>query len=245
MIGAAILATVLLANDMRNLKTILGRDAPVQAGNPPPPPPQRTALPPKPKPAAPPRFAAPRHAFDAPVPETVATFLRHWAISGADLCTRLSQAGLATEPWAPSGFDAATFECSHMSETAKPAGAGDPASLFLIARGTPSGAVTNLRIKLILPEGDAGKPVGEQFAAVLALLARESRWSDLPFTQVGSLQDATQAAFGAKLSFAHEFDDPRRFNFILSLERDTPEQRRTGAYFDREKWLPLPPTATS
>ena len=52
-------------------------------------------------------------------------------------------------------------------------------------------------------------------------------------------------AFGAKLTFFHEYSDPHRFNFVLGLEGATPAQRRTGAYFETEKWLPIPPQASN
>lgn len=239
LIGIAILTTFFLANDMRHLKSLVRRYDPTFLNPPPPPAKEIAATTAKPKPSSLPPIALPRHAFDPPAVQTAAAFLRRWAISGTDLCAHLGEAGLHVGPWAQSGFDTGTYECSYASE---PTTAG-LASFFIIARGTPSGDMVNLRIKLIAPDGDPGKAVREKFATTLALLERESRWNDLPFAEASALQNAARSAFGATLTFSHEFEDPHRFNFILGLERDTPERRRTGSYFDREKWLPLPPTA--
>jgi hypothetical protein len=242
-IAVAIVATVLLANDKRNLKALAHRygvtwfdEVPKAPG------PIAAAEPKRPQPR---NVKVPKHAFDAVIPATAATFTRYWRISGDELCAHLTQAGLDVGPWTQSGFDAGTYECSHMLE-GKPAGQpDDAASLFVIARGTPSGEVSGLRMKLIAPDTDEGRAMREKFSAVVDTLVKETQWSDFreSLDAVGRLENATQAAFGAKLTFSHEFADPRRFNFILELNRATPDERRSAAYFDREKWLASPDPA--
>lgn len=249
LIGLAIVATFLLANNKRHLKTLAqrhdlkwlddalrrGNEAMNPAGLPSPAQPSTIRLPPAPQ------ATAPLHAFDPLEPGVSAGFARQWEISGADLCARLADAGIAVGPWAQSGFDAGTFECSYESP---PQAAGQAAaSFFLIVRGTPSGEISNLRIKLIVPDGEAANSIKTQFAAVLAMLAKETRWGDLAaaFADADAFKNTSQMAFGTKLTFSHEYSDPRRFNFVLGLERTTSEERRSGAYFEREKWLPIPP----
>ncbi|MGO4437093.1 DUF6030 family protein [Rhizobium sp. RAF56] len=254
LIGLAIVSTFLLANDKRNLKALVDRydlrwlrdvlrpheEPALPAAAPLPASPAPARLPP------PPHVTPPSHAFDPVTPEVSAGFARQWEISGADLCARLAEAGIAVGPWVQSGFDAGTFECSYESPPAAQVGP-QAASFFIIVRGTPSGEVSNLRIKLIVPDGQAAKNIKAQFAAVLALLAKETRWDDFsaPFADAGAFRNATQTAFGAKLTFFHEYSDPQRFNFVLGLEGATPAQRRTGAYFETEKWLPIPPQASN
>jgi hypothetical protein len=242
-IGSAILATVLLANDQRNLKALAHRyhvtwfDQPaIIAAKP------IVVAKTRPKPAQ--QILLSDHLLEIPKPELTGSFIRTWRISGEDLCGKLTEAGLPLSEWKQSGFDTGTFECSYETNSTRGA---DMTSLFLIVRGTPSGDVANIRIKVILPDTDAGRAMREKFNAAVDTLIRESQWPDFQTSadSIERLENVTQTAFGAKLTFSHEFDDARRFNLILELERHTPEQRRTAAFFDEAKWLPPAPIAST
>lgn len=247
-IGSAILATVLLANDKKNLR-ILARhyhidwfdgwlltSLPVA---------ERPVVAIKAKPKLAPvkaEIRLPEHMFDAEHATMQASFVRSWKISGEDFCSKLVEAGLPVGKWKQSGFDKGTFECSYEKQDGK---GFDAASFFVIVRGTADGELSNVRLKVILPDTEAGHAFRDKFVEAVTLLVKQSQWPDFEaaLDPVGRLENVTLAAFGAKLSFSHEFEDARRFNFVFDLERTTPLQRRTAAYFDPEKWLAGPPQA--
>jgi hypothetical protein len=165
--------------------------------------------------------------------------VRRWQVSGEQLCAALTKAGLDVEAWHQGDLYSSTYECS--SQTQPSEQASEPASLFLLVRGTQTGEVSSVRIKIIIPENDEGKIVEQKFHAATEILFRESKWAefDTALDQIAKLQNVKQSTFGARLVFSHEFTDPRRFNLILDLNAATPQQRLTETYFDRSKWLTL------
>jgi hypothetical protein len=239
-ITSAILATVLLANDMRNLKALAQHyhislfQQNVEITRKPAP-----TIRIKPKPA---QIRLPQHAFDLSGPAVRESFIRMWNITGETVCARLTDAGFPVGAWKQSDLDAGTYECSYETQDATSA---DAASFFVIVRGTASGEISGMRIKVIIPDTEAGKALKDKFVAVVGRLVKESQWTDFnaALDPIGRLENVTLAAFGAKLTFFHEFEDNRRFNFILELERRTPEQRQSSGFFDKTKWLPFPPPA--
>lgn len=247
-IASAILATVLLANDKKNLRAVarhyhitwfdgwLLTSVPLA---------ERPVVAVKAKPKLAPvktEIRLPEHMFEVEPAATEPSFVRSWKISGEDLCSKLVEAGLPVGKWKQSGFDTGTYECSYEKQEGKGA---DAASFFVIVRGTAEGELSNVRLKVILPDTDAGRTFREKFVEAVTMLVKQSQWPDFEaaLDPVGRLENVTLAAFGAKLTFSHEFEDARRFNLVFDLERTTPQQRRTGAYFDPDKWLPGPPQA--
>jgi len=248
---SAIVATALLANDKRNLRMIAEHyrlswlD---QGALMPPPPPAPT------KPAAPARPPATAVAMTQPkaerlipphllagLPNAPSAFLRRWKVSGKLLCSRIAEAGFAVSPWHQSDMDPATFECSYQSPASDNAAPEQP-SLFFIVRGSAAGDVGNIRIKAILPETPAGDALKLKFQALFRAIVRQTQWRDMndAADHIDRLENITQSAFGARLMFAHEFEDPKRFNLIIDLERPNEIQRTTATFFDRAKWLQLP-----
>jgi hypothetical protein len=244
-IGSAILATVLLANDKRNLRTLtqyyhiswfdnwLHPDVPAA---------EKAVVALKTKPRLAPvqtQIRLPEHAFDMTPTKMQTSFVRTWNITGESLCAKLADAGLPVGKWKQSGFDTGTFECSYETHDGK---GFDEASFFVIVRGTATGELSNVRLKVILPDTDAGRAFRDKFVSAVTMLVNESQWSDFQaaLDSIGRLENVSLAAFGAKLAFSHEFEDARRFNFVLDLERTTPEQRRSASYFDTSKWLATP-----
>ena len=143
----------------------------------------------------------------------------------------------------PSAFDPGTFECSYESQPTS-SNQADAASFFLIARGAPTGEISSIRIKVIIPNNDDGRAVGEKFIDTVVLLLTDSRWLDFDaaLDGIGKLRNVSQEAFGARLNSSHEYQDDRRFNFILELTQKTSEQIRTATVFDKDRWtLPSPP----
>lgn len=168
--------------------------------------------------------------------------VRRWQVSGEDLCLKLSEVGLNVTSWHEGDLYSSTYECS--SQTDDMQTSSPLASIFLLVRGNASGEVSSVRMKAILPESDEGKIAEEKFQALVRILISQTRWSEFAdfLPQIRSLENVKQSIYGARLSFSHEFTDARRFNFILDLHPDTPQQRLTAIYFDRAKWLVSSPS---
>ncbi|GES44052.1 hypothetical protein RsS62_33040 [Rhizobium dioscoreae] len=273
-IGSIILATALLANDMRNLRALDSRyhlnlfPKPEQHAAAPAAPAQEQ----QPAHAATPAAAAPKtsgpaatsvrvkpatvtakpsvkkrsHLLDEPVDALLSAFVRSWRISGQALCADLQKFGLSVGEWRQSELGTSTSECSYAVQK----GAyGDPkaASFFIIARGKPSGEIDTIRIKVIMPDNDDGKAVAGTFVDTVVLLLNETHWLDFQaaLEAVGKLQDVTLQAFGAKLAFFKEFQSDNNFNLQLELRRTSPEQLRTAIVFDKARWTLPSPSSTN
>ena len=270
-IGSIILATALLANDMRNLRVL---DSRYHLNLFPQPEQQPAPLPPKPAQAqqpahvattastpaehAPTAAEAPRHGrikpasdkssarrshlLDAPVDALLSAFVRSWRISGQALCADLEKFGLPVGEWRQSELGGGTSECSYAVQKGA-YGNANAASFFIIARGKPTGELETIRIKVIMPDNDDGKSIAGTFIDTVVLLLNETHWLDFQaaLNAIGTLQDVTLQAFGAKLAFFKEFQSNNNFNLQLELRRTTPEQIRTALVFDKARWtLPSP-----
>ena len=88
--------------------------------------------------------------------------------------------------------------------------------------------------------------VRDKFLSVVSMLIEQSGWLDLKnsFGSVSRLENVAQPAFGAKLTFFHEYNNIRHCTLLLELQNQTPEQKLASAYFEKAKWLPLPPPET-
>ncbi|MBO9136970.1 DUF6030 family protein [Rhizobium sp. L80/93] len=170
--------------------------------------------------------------------------VRRWRVSGDDLCRALSSAGLNVSSWHEGDLYSSTFECSSQTDEVEAPSAGRP-SLFVLVRGTASGDVSSVRIKSILPDDDEGMLMRDQFQTLVAILFNQAKWTELKdiLPQIWALENVKQSSYGSRIVFSHEFTDVRRFNLILDLHVDTPEQRLTTAYFDRGRWLKSGPVA--
>jgi len=234
-IGSIILATALLANDMRNLRALDSRyhlnlfpKQEQQAATPPPVPaqeqqPAHAATPPAMTSAAPapaarnvrvkpasitakPSVRKRSHLLDEPVDALLSAFVRSWRISGETLCADLVKFGLPVGQWRQSELGAGTSECSYAIQKGA-YGDANAASFFIIARGKPSGELETIRIKVIMPDNADGKSIAGTFVDTVVLLLNETHWLDFQaaLDSIGKLQDVTLQAFGAKLSFFKEF----------------------------------------
>lgn len=275
-IGSIILATALLANDMRNLRALDSRyhlnlfpkpvasqsqaagDKSVQragtvpnaiAGN--------TATSPGGIPAhtvrtsartivSKPKPAKTSHLFDDPVDALLSAFVRSWRISGQTLCADLVKFGIPVGEWRRSELGTGTSECSYAIQKGA-YGDANAASFFIIARGKPTGELDTIRIKVIMPDNADGKAIASTFVDTVVLLLNETHWLDFQtaLNAIGSLQDVTLQAFGAKLSFFKEFQSNNNFNLQLELRRRAPEEIRTAIVFDKARWTLPSPSSTN
>jgi hypothetical protein len=173
------------------------------------------------------------------------TFVRTWRISGEALCAKLVAAGLPVGTWQPTTAGAGVFQCSN-APAAGFSEASDEPSFFVTVRGNSSKQVSDIRIKAIIPFNPAGMAVRDKFLSVVSMLIEQSGWLDLKnsFGSVSRLENVAQPAFGAKLTFFHEYNNIRHCTLLLELQNQTPEQKLASAYFEKAKWLPLPPPET-
>lgn len=168
-------------------------------------------------------------------------FLRKWRNSGPTLCDRLNAAGISNTGWQVSGFDARTSECIHEPTTAKAGDTANAGSFFLIVRGTTGGDISMVRMKVVLPPPEAG---GAELQAKLVEAYRnfveQAGWLEFADAAevINRLDTVNESRFGAAISFSHEFENPRSFNFIMTVQARTPGQRRTRDYFNTARWLP-------
>lgn len=239
----AIVATLLLANDKRNLRMLFDRyeiawPFPDQTG----PVFHRTA---KSKRLPPGAITLPSRLFAAEDVKTMGTFVRKVYIPAPLLCDLFNKAGIENEGWKASEFDPGTFEC--LSER-KVAPEGEPdklASFFFIMKGTPAGVVTSMRIKLILPPTPEGDAMKATFVEAMKIFVDRTHWSDFDTRKIENMENLESSNFGINLKFSREFQDARRFNLIFTQIGRTDEMNRTRTYFDAIKWLPLSPQSLS
>jgi hypothetical protein len=237
----AIAATLLLANDRRNLRILLDRYDLNWLLEPATGEPRGTrAL--RGRRLAPVPISIPARYFTGPESAAIGAFVREVRASGGELCAAFKAAGVDNSGWQPSQFDSKTYEC--LSETLLPATeeGGQNASFFFIAKGTPEGEVGSIRMKLVAPETEDGQTVHRLLVKALEQLIEQARWLDLApaIASAEALSDFTAVRFGVSFRFTHEFTAPRSYNLIVLPTSKDPAVKRSRAYFDTLQWLPLP-----
>jgi hypothetical protein len=237
----AIAATLLLANDRRNLRLLLDRyelnwlletasDEPRGT----------RAL--RGRRLAPVPVAIPARFFAGPETAALGAFVREVRARGEELCAAFKAAGIDNGGWQPSQFDSRTYEC--LSETVLQATQEGErnASFFFIAKGTPEGEVGSIRMKLVSPETEDGATVHRLLVRALEQLIEQARWLDLApaIASADALEDYTSVRFGISFRFTHEFTALRSYNLIVLPTSKDPAVKRSRGYFDTLQWLPLP-----
>jgi hypothetical protein len=241
-VAGAIAATVLLANDRRNLDVLL-RELGVET---------RTMVIPKPgkmeafkgKRLQGVAVLLPENTFTPPVKTRESAFMRSMLRSGEALCQLLRKEGFDMTPWAASSLSQQVFECS--SETALPNAADpdNPSTFFLIVKGTVDGQLLSTRAKLIFSEADQRPPLAAAAARMLALFGTHTNWLDLTeeAPRVASLTTFTLSNFGISVKFSSEFSGEGRYNLIIAPSSPLqPAQQRTRDFFTRKNYWPLLP----
>lgn len=237
----AIIATLLLANDRRNLRALLDHydlhwllvETPRQPAG-------TRALRGRRLAAVP--ISIPARFFAAPEDTALGTFVREVRASGFELCAAFKAAGVDNQGWQHSQFDRKTFEC--LSETVLPAkeDGAQNASFFFIAKGTPEGEVGSIRMKLVAPETEDGETVHRLLVKALEQLIEQARWLDLApaIANAEALTEFTAVRFGLSFRFTQEFSAARSYNLIILPTSRDPVVKRSRAYFDTAQWLALP-----
>ena len=252
LVCGAIGITLLLANDMRNLKTVLRHydiawpfDAPVQLDAP-----VRPTLAPKlqtteRKPAAPalPALRLRANFYETEKPEILGGFQRQVYVGGPVLCALLNDAGFTNTGWLTSRFNPDIAGCfsERKLATTNPAAQG---SLFLSIKGSPDGSIGAIRMKIFWLDNADGQTLKRELIEALKIVIHKTHWIDFAHAidEIDKLEDLEFGGFGANLKFSREDggNDSHGFLLILSMDGQDPTLQRTRSYFDRNTWLPLP-----
>ncbi|WP_275785492.1 DUF6030 family protein [Pararhizobium gei] len=242
LIFAAILTTVLLANDKRNLRTLLtylGHPEILQTVEPTPAPVQVRSL-------RTVRLAArtlifPTHMFaDMRVPQQ--NFIRFIQSDPRTLCEELSEGGFGDLDWTVSSAAQENWECS--STIVLPAPEGEeavPSSLFIFIRGDGEKRVTSFRVKLNVENAADAGTVAERGGEAASIFLNQVRWgnADEIITRIKAYQPFDIRNFGSRIQFKREFGEPPRYNFLASQTNRPLSQSAADLYFDRTQWFPL------
>lgn len=232
---SAVLGTVLLSNDMKHLRRLLKAAdidllvekpvtrAPIKpAAKTAPPPPLKTIV------------VNPR-LFKDPEPNIASALRRIWQMTGPDMCKALRASGIAMSEWKAAAIGAQIFECSY-EKIYRRDGEKIASSLFVMVRGDGAGRITSMRVKLVDPPKQPGGNLDPALVTIFDTMLTQARWGDFSeqLAAIKSLRDTRKEGFGASMSFTHEFDDDRNFNFLLTLRAKTAEQRRMNDLFQSQ-----------
>lgn len=241
-VAGAIAATVLMANDRRNLKLLL-REFGVET---------RTMVIPKPgtmeafkgkrlKGVA---LMLPDNTFTPPVKARESAFMRSLQKDGEGLCRLFRREGFDMTPWEASSLTQQVLECSSETTVPNAADPANPSTFFLIVKGKADGQLLSTRAKLIFTEADQRPPLAATAARMLALFGAHTNWLDLTeeAPKVASLTTFSISNFGISVKFSSEFSGEGRYNLIIAPAAPLqPAQRRTRDYFARQNYWPLLP----
>ena len=242
-VAGGIAATVLLANDRRNLRLVL-REIGIET---------RTMI--IPKPGVMESFKGrrldgiavmvPGQVFVAPAAGRDSAFLR--SLEGKDgrgLCQALRAEGFDTTPWETAAFAPGMLECSYELSVPNPHKPDDPSTFFLMVKGNAAADLLSARAKVVVTDVEAQPALAKRAADMLKAFALHTRWLDLAdgLPKVAALEPFVISSHGIAARFQSEFSGPGRFNLILSAAAPlTAAQRRTRDYFDRARYWPLLP----
>ena len=244
-IVAGILATVLLANDGRNLRLLMryfGIEPSARI--------TFSAAPEKPvrvrpikgKRLPPARMALPTYAF-ADMKSPPQTFLRVIRSDPRSLCEQVKEAGFRGMDWVISSSIKDNWECSSLT-TLLPSTDGngaDESSIFVLIKGDGENRVTSFRVKLNIERPADSGPVAALAADAAMIFLERVQWenSEEVVRLVRSLKEFELESFGSRIRFKKEMGEVPRYNFTASQAPGKPRKSPVAAFFDRERWLPL------
>jgi len=240
LVFAGILATVLLANNHRNLDLLL-----TYLGYP--------DLLPHAEPEAkqvkitqtrslrlpPARMVLPVYAFnDLKTPEQ--HFIRLIQSDPRSLCEQLRDGGFGELDWTISRANKDNWECSSSVELPA-SSAPEQSSLFIAIKGDEENRVTSFRVKLNIETAADTANVTELAGQAANIFLRQVRWGN-PEEIIGkihALEPFDIRNFGSRIQFKKEFGETPRYNFLAN-QISAPGKKMPGdLYFDRSKWFQL------
>lgn len=243
-VAGGIVATVLLANDRRNLRLVL-REIGYET---------RTMVIPK-QPAVMETFKSkriegvevqiPAQLFLAPVPSRDSAFLRTFENKdGEGLCQLLRKEGFDMTAWEAGAFTPTVLECSYETSVPNSEKPDDPSTFFMMIKGNAAGDLLSARAKVVVTDVGAQAELAKRTADALKAFALHTRWLELAdgLAKVAALEPFVMSSHGVTARFQGEFSGPGRYNLILSASSPlTLAQRRTRDYFEHRRYWPLLP----
>lgn len=235
----AICATVLLANDYRNLNLLLARFgyAPITAA-----PAERVLRPyelkgnrmPRPKGLISERLLI-------PVTPMQTQFVRTIRKAPEALCEALRRAGFVNSGWKAGVFNKDSWECQSYREFPGALEDVPLSSAFLSIKGNAETRVSSFRIKLNIEDKTTQDAVTDAVIAAIRVFLDEVRWEDAPeiFADIRALKEFDIIRFGNRILLKKEFSETPRYNFIVTPDRTRNRGSYLPDYFDRGRWLPL------
>lgn len=232
LIFTAILATVLLANEQRNLKQLLAALG-LPASTPEP---EEPPAPPRPPPRMPPpQVMLPERIFaDLDAPEQ--QFLRQIRSNPRALCDGLRDAGFRDLEW--TAAESGRWECSSLVPFPRP-GEEKSSSIFIFVKGSDQDEISSFRVKLNIEHPEDAQAVTSAAARAASVFLTHVRWADRESIalKIQALDAFDLERFGSRIRFAQESGETPRYNFLANQGTETRAKTIAGTYFDREKWL--------
>ncbi len=237
---SAIAATVLVANDFRNLNRLIGRFGhdPIAS----------RAIAPEQHPRAARTDRLPQRKIEVPehliarIAPVETTFVRPMASAPEQLCRALESRGFVNDGWQQSAAHDG-WECASYREFQVGGSTEDPnSSLYLSIRGSDQARLDSFRIKLNLEnDGSRADVTGAAIAAVETFLA-EMQWDEKAelLDDIRTLKEFDIAQLGSRIRLKKESGETPRYNFIITPDRTRPNNTSLPDYFDRRRWLPMP-----
>ena len=238
----AISATVLLANDYRNLNLLLvhfgydpidtsRRERELQSYE------MKGNRMPRPTGLIPERMLVPETPSEA-------RFVRTIRKAPEALCEALRAGGFENSGWKAGAFDASNWECQSTREFPDAGdGGGGPSSAFLLVRGNAETHVSSFRIKLNIENPATQNRVIDAAVRTIEIFLEEVRWQSAPdiLADIRELKEFDIVRLGNRLQFKKEtFGETPRYNFTITPDRTRKPDSYLPDYFDRAQWLPLP-----
>lgn len=208
-IAAAIAATVLMANDRKNLNRLLAhygfeQTHGVQAA----------------RHEEPADSHAGKTAREPHVPATAPSpgILRPSHTNLASICAFLAERGLGEEALRQAAAGRDATEC--VGERIFSGSQGEDApqgSLFSVVRGKSGGEISAMRIKILAPAGRNGEAAHRAFQELLDALAQAAGWSALQDIRapVSQLRDTAVSRVDMAITFRREPSNPDAYNLIV------------------------------
>lgn len=243
MVAGAIAATVLLANNRRNLDHLMrALGLPVT---------ETMVIP---KPGVMEKFKGKRlkgatlmidtYVFMPEIRDKESVFLRNMRKDGETLCARFNRLGFPMSSWQPGSFAKDINECYNELTIPNAANPDSPSSFFLMIKGAPDGTLISTRVKFIFNDAATRARLTDMAAKVLVEYARATNWTEIAEEKgkLIALQPFATELGGVSAKFSSEFSGVGRYNLIFSQSSPlSREQRRTLDYFDRSKFFTLTP----
>ncbi len=242
LVFAGILATVLLANNHRNLDLLL-----TYLGYP--------DLLPHAEPEAkqvkitqtrslrlpPARMVLPVYAFaDFRAPQQ--NFIRLIQSDPRTLCEQLRDGGFGQLDWTVSSAHKDNWECSSSVDLPPPnADKPEQSSIFIVIKGDGENRVTSFRVKLNIEDAADTAKVAELAGHAANIFLRQVRWGN-PEEIIGkihALEPFDIRNFGSRIQFKREFGETPRYNFLANQISVQRRNMPGDLFFDRSKWFPL------